>query len=487
MSHKSAFIRLRPGPALDFYERNREAFMLAAFILAGALLGVMPAGRRIFAAGWLLLLCLSVFLVNRPFYLFLLTLFLVPMPDLIPAAMLTNVNIFVTLLFVLVLSRELVTRTDLRIKITEPGVLFILFAIVCGFYLYPVYTGAPAYFRASMTNWVLLVMGMTMYFFGLYFIGDGRRLNQALAVMLAAALAISLFNVLIYVYFMKTFGVYSLYKLRELTYSLPAMRYIGMLYGNPNVVGGFIAYVASFLAGYVFVNRKLWKPAAALGAVYLAAIVLIASRSALLGAFVPILIFFVLHLKARRTLRWVVVTHLFLFAAALIFTLYFLVPVEYNVIKYTFAEGGPDPSTMQRLVLWKGIAKWLAENPWGFGYFAFKFRDVLHFSPNLELEISPPDMTPHSAYFDVMLDSGIPGFLLFAAGFFLVIRKAFAVYRGGGDVRYRAAAFGVFCALCTVSLLFVTNMQQRVVTFMGYVWFMACLPHKIDDLIKSGK
>jgi len=464
-----------------------SAYAILAFAVLGSALGFMNTRLQLIVTAAFIAVLACLYLVEKPLVMFFLVIAIISFPDLIPLSGVTNTNLLIPLLILVVMAKEMSRsdRRDFTLRISTPGLLFIIFGILAGFYIFPTYLKVPFSLGPIFKTWLLFVLGMSIHFLSLYFVRDRKTLNSVIKIVIVVAFVIAIINIIIIVAYATSIGSLELYRIRRMMYDpIVGIRFMFDSYGNTNVVGCFISYVTSFLMGFSFVYRKSWKYTVFLLPILLVSVYLLASRSALLGVFLPFGVIIVYHLGQKRTIKWVNTTHVLALLLVALGLVLFLVPPEYNIIRYTFQDGGVDNSVMFRLRALTDSLKLIINNPMGIGFMAFGSRQVwMH-------DVSYPFLSSsqsHNSYLDFIMNTGIIGFMVIITAFVLVLKKAHTVLKNAGsDMFLKAVALGSFCSLFSVMVVFLTGMQYLYITFMGFFWLFSSFPYKIEEFLSDG-
>lgn len=128
-------------------------------------------------------------------------------------------------------------------------------------------------------------------------------------------------------------------------------------------------------------------------------------------------------------------------------------------------------SSRQRLNIWKGAMRMIAEHPWwGTGYGSFGA-----FIPLYTPELKGKRIDAHNSYIIIAAEMGIPTLLVFLWILFLIIRKTHWLHRHAQDPFHRAMALGILAGLFGLLMANMFGSRLHSEEISGYFWILCAL------------
>ena len=225
-------------------------------------------------------------------------------------------------------------------------------------------------------------------------------------------------------------------------------------FGNPNVLAEYLIMVLPFIVALLLISKRDKNKFGAfiLFCATMGCIVFTWSRGAWLGAIIAMLFFFLVY--SRKTLG-----ALLTLSIGIPF-LPFVLP-DNIVSRFSSIGNLQDTSTSYRVNIWKGVIKMISDNLWhGVGVGEGAFSNVyLHYSL-AGIETAPHS---HNLFFQITVEQGIFGLMMFLITMFLFVRETLSFVRNERSApdSIKLLSLGGLCGILAVLAQGMTD----------YVWY----------------
>jgi probable O-glycosylation ligase (exosortase A-associated) len=136
-----------------------------------------------------------------------------------------------------------------------------------------------------------------------------------------------------------------------------------------------------------------------------------------------------------------------------------------------------DVSAMGRLAVWKWDIDYAASNPWGGGFSVYKINQISIIVTDKNATeptkiVNESARAPHSMYFEVLSEQGIPGFLIFAAIILVFFRNVWWIHRQTKDDESLAWAGSLSKALAISGAVYLSGGAFQGIAFQPYFYHL---------------
>ena len=470
----------------DLRFKLQEMFLVdrlfPVFVAVGTSLVIGLAVYRfswIFAAGLIAAVAYAVICLRYPILLLMLLILITPFQSMLPASLNFGggLNLFNILLFTLIGIWFVhgILHRSFHIK-NHPfiGVIF-LFTLMITFSFIRASVQIPDYTVMTGVNWAKRWLLPMFVFFPIVFSRMERRdLEKLLWVFAATVLLMALVSL----------NDYRQASLSSFSWELRPGGPFGK--GAANDLAAFFVYYPAVLLGWLFFEKRLLARLFLLGTLAVSSLILLLtySRGGYLGFVLAITVVVLLRKPSLLIVLLVLGISYRVWVPSGVeqrveMTSQHL--VEENAKKEIVLPPNSfelrfEKSTAERLIIWRGALKMIAEKPvFGFGFMTFQ-RYITRYA-----QLAKP-MDAHNMYLRVAVEMGLVGLAVFLLNWIVPLLLSWKLYRSAADPLFRGVALGMVAAVFGIFVVNLWGSRFFREELVGLYWVLVGILARMQDL-----
>jgi len=314
----------------------------------------------------------------------------------------------------------------------------------------------------QLAQWKNFIILPLLYYAALYLVKDRQQITFIIYIMI-----ITMF------YMDNNFygevGAFSIKHFRDDKRFNGAFTYLG-----PNELGAFYSYYTMFLLGFLLYEKYKLKKIIFSGIIVFNTycILFLFSRGAYMASLIGLL--FLGVVRSRKLL--------FIPLVLLIAWNTVLPTSVLERIEMTKTDRGIDPSILGRIQMWNQAMEIVSSNPLtGIGFGSTVYMGFKSFSGEKERS----DI--HNGYFEILMESGIIGLLLFLLIFYFAIKNGLALYHRAEDNLMKGLGLGFVTTVIACLVANIGGDRWSYLPVMGYFWILFGIVVKSNLLVSLEK